>query len=284
MDRKVERMTGQMKRSLPPVADKEIIEIAVKAAKAAGKIQLEARKESLVVDKLFAHDIKLEADRKSEEAIINIVKEKISDAGFMAEESDEVKGSGEYLWIIDPLDGTMNYFHGQHHFCTCVACYRLGKKISESGISRLGEPVVGVVYAPAYDEIFVGDGKGNATCNSSAINASDVDELKNAIVTTSFGSKPRVMEAMQKIIGEMVRKTRKVRIQGSCGLDICSVAAGRLSALYQRDVRCWDFAAARVVLEAAGGKIEAKETAPNRWDVLACAPGIYDELTKLVNP
>ena len=266
----------------PPQTDKQILDLARKAALAAGAVQLECRENLLAVDCLYAHDIKLEADRLSENAIVDAVRAQMPDAAFMAEESGEIDGSGEYVWIIDPLDGTMNYYHGQHHFCTCVACYRRIED-SSKGLARLGSPVAGVVYAPAYDEFFTSLPDGKATCNEKLIRTSALTELADAIVTTSFASKPEVMARMEGVVHELVRRTRKVRIQGSCGLDICGVAAGRLSALYQSDVRCWDFAAARVILEAAGGCFEALEVAPNRWNVLACAPGIFSEMQALVN-
>lgn len=262
----------------------DIQTLALRAAKAAGAVLLECRQKALVVDRLFAHDVKLEADRLSEDAILRVIREAMPDAFVMTEESGELPGTSEYVWIIDPLDGTMNYYHGQHHFCTCVACYRRMDSCPVVGLARLGTPVAGVVYAPAYDELFSCQPTGgSASCNDHPVCVSGVRELADAIVTTSFASKPEVMARMEGVVHELVRRTRKVRIQGSCGLDICGVAAGRLSALYQSDVRCWDFAAARVILEEAGGKLEALEVAPNRWNVLACAPGIFTEMQALVN-
>jgi fructose-1,6-bisphosphatase/inositol monophosphatase family enzyme len=234
------------------------------------------------VDKLYAHDVKLEADRLSEQAAFAVIRSYLPDAPIMSEETGIVEGQGDFVWIVDPLDGTMNYFHRQHHFCACVACYRRGDS-SATGLEALGKPVAGAVYAASYDELFCSKTGGKPTLNGEEIRVAEVDNLADAIVTTSFGSKPEVMDRMERIVHNLLRKTRKIRIQGSCGLDICAVAAGRLSALYQADVRCWDFAAARVVLEAAGGKLDAVEVAPNRWNVLACAPGIFEEMKKIVS-
>lgn len=266
-----------------PLPDEAILSLARKAARAAGEVQLNCREKTLTVDRLYAHDIKLEADRLSEDAIVRTVREQMPDAAFMAEESGEIEGSGELVWIVDPLDGTMNYYHGQHHFCTCVACYRRDSQGSSAGLSRLGTPVAGVVYAAAYDEEFFGMPSAGSACNHTRLVPSSVDQLTDAIVATSFGSREEVMTRMDVIVHELVRKTHKVRLQGCCGLDICGVAAGRLSALYQSDVRCWDFAAARIILEEAGGMLEAIEVAPNRWNVLAAAPGVFDDLQALVN-
>lgn len=264
------------------LTDEAILALAHKAARAAGRVQLECRQHTLTVDRTFAHDIKLEADRLSEEAIFRTISDDMPDAAFMAEESGEIAGDGGYVWIIDPLDGTMNYYHGQHHFCTCVACYSRPAESADTGIDSLGTPVAGVVYAPSYDEMFSGRPDESATCNGQKILASPVDKLEDSLVATSFGSKPEVMARMEGIVHELIHRTRKVRLQGCCGLDICNVAAGKLSALYQSDIRSWDFAAARVILENAGGKIKIWNTGPNRWNVLAAAPGIFSELLELV--
>lgn len=261
----------------------DIQNIAMRAAITAGDVLLGCRQLDLVVDRQYAHDIKLEADRLSEEAILRVIRSVMPDASIMAEESGESLNEGEYVWIIDPLDGTLNYYHRQHHFCICVACYRKNTLPEETDVDRLGTPVAGVVYAPSYKEIFTTTKEAVATCNGQPIRTSDVTDLSKAIVTTSFASRSETTERMEGVIHELVKYTQKVRIQGSCGLDICGVAAGRLSALYQSDVRSWDFAAARIILEAAGGKMEAVETAPGRWNILACAPGIFAELQSLVN-
>ncbi len=270
-------------RSAPSWTDSEVLALAQQAARAAGAIQSDARKQALRVDRTYAHDIKLEADRLSEEAIVATVRARMPDAAFLAEESGAIAGSGQYVWIVDPLDGTMNYYHGQHHFCTCVACYRRAPAPDESGLDRLGTPVAGVVYAASYDELYAARSGQPSTCNGARLAPSAVDDLADALVATSFGSRPHVMERMEGVVCELVHRTRKVRLQGCCGLDICNVAAGRLSALYQSDVRCWDFAAARVILDAAGGRLEAREVAPNRWNVLAAAPGVFEGLRALVN-
>lgn len=271
-----------MLTSTPPHADTELLDIAVCAARAAGRIQLDCRNRTLAVDRFEAHDIKLEADRLSEEAILETIRRDMPDAHILTEEGGQIDGAGDYVWIIDPLDGTMNYYHGQHHFCTCVACYRRVPDAANDGIARLGEPVVGVVFAAAYNELFVGLPGKPSTCNGRPLRASSVTDLSDALVTTSLGSKPAVMERMGRVLTRLAGATRKIRIQGSCGLDICNVAAGRLSALYQPAVRCWDFAAARIIIEGAGGVLHAEESAPDRWDVLASAPGIFNPLDLLV--
>lgn len=262
-------------------ADK-ITEVCARAAKAAGTVQLEARGKVLNVDRHLDHDIKLEVDRLSEAAALEEIRRLMPEAPIRTEEGGEISGTGQYVWIIDPLDGTMNYFYGQHHYCSCIACYRLLEDLPQQGLGSLGVPVAGAVYAAGYDELFLAGENLRAECNGKSIHVSAVDALKDAIITTSFASREPAMSRMKNLINDLVYRCKKLRIQGSCGLDICAVASGRLSALYQSDVRCWDFAASRTILESVGGKIFAEQTDVNRWDVLACAPGIYEELKALV--
>lgn len=252
---------------------------ALRAALAAGEALLTCKQGQLEVDRLLAHDIKLAADRKAEEAILSILQTQDPDAEIHTEEAGDFSGSGDHIWYIDPLDGTMNFFHGQHHYCTCVGCFSTGHHPSGLGI-----PISGVVFAPDDDELFHAQPGQGAQCNGERIRCSGVDRLRDAILGTSFGSEPDTMQFMTDLMGELLPSTRKLRILGSCGLDICQVAAGRLSALYQRNIRVWDFAAATPILTEAGGILEIEPgSRPGTWNVLASAPGIFQELHDILN-
>ena len=239
---------------------------------------LTCRHERLEVDRLLAHDIKLAADRAAEDAILRVLRLEDPDTEIHTEEAGDFAGSKDHVWYIDPLDGTMNYYHGQHHYCTCVGCFH--KTAHPSG---LGRPIAGVVLAPDDGELFHAQMNKTAVCNGKRIQCSSVTQLADAIIGTSLGSEPDTMHHMTAMLTRLLPATRKIRILGSCGLDICQVAAGRLSALYQRDIRVWDFAAATPILLGAGGCIEIQRgSRPGYWHVLASAPGILDELKQLL--
>lgn len=230
------------------------------------------------VDRFYAHDIKLAADRNAERVILNIIREQDPEAEIHTEEAGDFEGQSDHIWYIDPLDGTMNYYHGQHHYCTCIACYTRG-----SALDGLGLPVSSAVFAPDDDELFLSNGRPHAVCNGKPLACSPVDELKDAIIGTSFGSSPETMSIMTDVFSRLLPACRKLRILGSCGLDICQVAAGRLSALYQRNIRVWDFAAAAPMVIKAGGCVDLQRSdRPGHWHILACAPGIRDELAGLL--
>jgi fructose-1,6-bisphosphatase/inositol monophosphatase family enzyme len=139
-------------------------------------------------------------------------------------------------------------------------------------------PVLGVIYAPLLDELFVGIHGQGSTRNGQKMAAPSVTDLGEAMISLSFGSTEETMRFMGNILKVLVSKTRKVRCLGSTALDLAHVAAGGLNALVQRGVRSWDFAAARIILEEAGGTFEAVQYASNLWEVIGCASGLYGQL------
>jgi fructose-1,6-bisphosphatase/inositol monophosphatase family enzyme len=147
----------------------------------------------------------------------------------------------------------------------------------------LGQPLVGVVYNPILDELFLGLTGSGATCNQGPISVRNESNLNEAIISLSFGSDEETMQLMEKINARLIRNTRKVRVFGSTSLDMVNVACGRISGLIQRKVRIWDFAAARIILEQSGGVFDASEIAANSWEIIACAPGLFAPLKKLSN-
>jgi len=234
------------------------------------------------VDRLHAHDIKLETDRLSEIAIVDTVRAAFPGHRIHAEEGGELPGEDDCVWLVDPLDGTMNYAQGFHYFCSCIACYRRPAGLPATGLAGLGEPLVGVVHAPALDQLFVGVAGRSATLNGQPLRIAPALSLADAVVGVSLGSEEKTMARMLSVVASLLRRCRKLRLFGACGLDVANVAAGRLSALVQRQVRCWDFAAARVILEAAGGVVDALAIGPDRWDVLACVPDLHAPLLDLL--
>jgi fructose-1,6-bisphosphatase/inositol monophosphatase family enzyme len=274
-----------------------IREVAVAAARVAGEKQKEHFGKATVIERVYAHDIKLEVDRISEAAIVEMVQSEFPDHLILAEESGQIGDGCEYVWFIDPLDGTMNFSSGLQYFCTCIACYKIdphGENPSAAGVKApingkkprtqesLGNPIVGVIYAPMLNELFVGVAGHGATLNGNPVTIRPGVALEDAIVAFSLGSEEKTISRMERIVSSLVRNCRKLRLLGACGLDIANIAAGRLDALIQRRVRCWDFAASRIILEEAGGIVDAVEFSPGRWDVLACAPVLQDTFLSIL--
>lgn len=261
-----------------------ILETAMGAVRAAGKLQMEWFRCDGGVEAFRRHDLKLKVDRMSEETIASVIRRSYPDHGILGEETGRRPGRTGYLWIVDPLDGSVNYHHGIPHFCVSLACHLLSRASGgreETAAPVTGEPVVGVVYAPVTDELFCGVRGGGATCNGRPIRVGDVHSLEEAVIGFSFGSREETMQRMCAMSASLARDARKLRAFGSTALDMAYVACGRMSGLIQGRVRCWDFAAARVILEESGGLFRAKEVDPGGWEIIACAPGLLHHLENL---
>jgi fructose-1,6-bisphosphatase/inositol monophosphatase family enzyme len=263
--------------------------VAINAARAAGQIQLDYfGRKTIHLDRTLEHDLKLHVDLLCDQEIRSIIWNDFNDHSILTEESGLCDNKSDYIWIVDPLDGSVNFFYGIPHFGSCVACYYCGNKLhsprneSWNELSTLGQPLVGVVYNPILNELFIGSAGSGATCNDKPITVGNESKLDEALISLSFGSDEETMQSMEKINAKLIRNTRKVRVFGSTSLDIVQVACGRISGLIQRKVRTWDFAAARIVLEQSGGIFDACKTAVNSWAIIACPPGLYAPLKQIV--
>jgi fructose-1,6-bisphosphatase/inositol monophosphatase family enzyme len=294
-------------------------ETAIAAARAAGEIQKAHFGTILNVDESTRRDVKLEVDRLCEQAIVETIRKDWPDHAILTEEAGRIGGSafpigkhlerpsrsqfgrlgqtaippssagggeGEHLWLIDPLDGTVNFFHGLPYFCASVACYRQTARRKEPLIlprwlEALGEPLVGVVYAPPTDELFVAEPGRGATRNDQPIRASSTTDLCEAIAAIGFGSRPGSQEHYIEQCARLAPRLRKLRTLGAAAYDLCNVACGRLTAFYEMRLWSWDIAAAAVVLREAGAVLDAIELEPDCWNVIAAAPGVYEEFRDL---
>lgn len=258
--------------------------MALEAARAAGEVLMAAFGKPQAVDDRPAHDLKLAADRRSEAAALAILQAHFPDHAIVSEETGLLNPGAEFRWYLDPLDGTVNYFMGQPYFCTCLACYHAPPQAGRQSSDPLGRPVSGVVLAPALNRCFEALPGGPALCNGRPVRPSPEKRLAEAVIGFSYGSDPDTMQRMMPVARVLAQRARKVRIFGATGLDLAHVACGGLSGLVQGKVRVWDFAAAKVIVEAAGGYCRAEPIGKGAWRLTAAAPGIALKLRQLVDP
>ncbi len=272
--------------------DLAVYAAAVNAAESAGARLREAFRKPPAVEKTLPHDLKLELDRGCEEAILEIIHDRFPAHGVLSEERGYLPPSEPFLWIVDPLDGTVNYFHGIPIFCTSVACYKVEREAgdprgSAGGAGRLpdgstlGEPIVGVVYEPLVRELYVGLRGRGARLNGRPLRLKPICSLSETIVTIALNSRPQGIDFTMRRLPALLERARKVRSFGSTAIDIAYVAAERIGAFLQMGTSLWDFAAAAVILREAGGVFEADEFLPGSWRILASNPGIYREIKEL---
>ncbi len=256
------------------VADR-ILETAIRAARQAGAIQMRHFRKPAVHCTPLLHDVKLETDRLCETAIVAAIRERFPDHAILTEESGELPGPGGYGWIIDPLDGTVNFWHGLPFFCTSIACYRRSNSAAAKGERGLsGAPVVGVVFLPFSQELFHGMPGRGAFMNAKSIGVGRAQSLAESVVSVSFGKTPATMQRMSRRLDALLPQVRKARCLGAAAAELAYVAAGFLNGLFYEGLKLWDFAAGKIILEEAGGFLEAIEAEPDQWRVLAGTPGL----------
>ena len=252
----------------------DLLSVAEEAARAAAA-ELTARAGDLAAlridTKSTATDPVSEADVAAEEAIRAVLARRVPDDGIVGEEGDDVLGSTGRRWIVDPLDGTVNYLYGNPQWCVSVAC----------------EGLVGVVYDPGRQELWAGAADGRATLNGAPLPRATAPDggLGHALVATGFGYDPAVREIQAGILARVLPGVRDVRRAGAAALDVVWVAGGRTDAFYEYGVKAWDTAAGEVIVAALGYEVRTIIGHGPMGDGNLVAPAeIAGELLALVDP
>ena len=219
---------------------------AIKAAKEAGKIILSYYSKNVnAVSKGSTYNLVTKADIASEDKIISIIKDKFPGHSIMTEESGEEIHKSDYCWVIDPLDGTNNFYHKFPMFCVSIALYKKGK------------PLIGVVFDPLKKELFYAEKNEGAFLNNKKIKVSSSNKLSKSLLALGFyyerGSLMRKsLDQMKRFFYEDVHGIRRA---GSAALDICYTACGRFDGYWELYLNPWDYAAGSLIVMEAGGRI-----------------------------
>lgn len=214
------------------------------AARAAGAFLRRSFHSEKVVDASLAHDVKLRLDKEAQELIAQHLLASFPQDSLLGEEGVGGCEGAADQWVVDPLDGTVNYFYGIPIFCVSIA------------LQARGQLVLGCVYDPMQDECFTAQRGKGAYLNGKRIQVSSRAGMQEAIVFIGHGSHDGSGENGIRRFARISSQVRKIRILGSAALTISYIAAGRLDAYIENRINLWDFAAARVLLEEAGGRLE----------------------------
>ncbi len=260
---------------------RELLEVAVRAARMAGELLLErfqAGPEREVSSKSTPTDLVSEADLASERAIRVLLAELRPEDGFLGEEGDDVASSSGLRWVVDPLDGTVNYLFGIPQWCVSVAVQ-----------DGEGSSLVGAIYDPCREELFTGVRGESPTLEGSAGRrtlASPLrEELATAMVATGFAYDAKVRAAQAEVLAKLIPRVRDIRRFGSAALDLAWTAAGLYDAYFERTVKPWDIAAGTLLCEAAGLRVvELPEHGELPWGILVAPPVLCEPLLELVGP
>lgn len=221
---------------------------AEKAARAAGAVMRRNLNSAKHINQSTRHDIKLELDVRCQTLIEGILRRAFPGVAILGEEGDSGDARAEARWVIDPIDGTVNFTYGIPHCCVSIALQQ-----RNPNSSRCYDTLVGVVYDPFCDEMFSAIRGRPARLNGRIIRASRRKKLGESIVAIGFAKSRATMRVGLPLFNKLVHRVRKVRMMGAAALGMAYVASGRFDAYLEFGIRLWDIAAGGLILECAGG-------------------------------
>jgi myo-inositol-1(or 4)-monophosphatase len=232
-------------------------------------------KSFIVSNKEGINNLVTEADHASEKAILDVIKKEFPDHYILSEEAGEIIQDSNYKWIIDPIDGTVNFAHSIPLCCVSIA------------VEHNGEIVMGSVYNPIMNELFFAEKGMGSTLNDKNISVSKKQNVITACLVTGFPyTYLDLPNGPLQIFEKLIRKGIPVRRLGSAATDLCWVAAGRFDGFYEHKLEAWDSAAGYLIVEEAGGKVtdfNGNKFSPYQPHILATNGTIHNELLAVIN-
>ena len=255
-----------------------MLNIAVKAARRAGAIINRASQDigTLTVKSKNFNDFVSEVDVAAERAIIETLKDAYPTHGFLGEESGSASNESDFIWIIDPLDGTTNFLHGFPQYCVSIA------------LQHKGEITQAVIYEPNRNDLYTATKGRGAFLNDKRIRVSKCDKLQESLIGTGFPFRDfKHLDTYLGMIKSMLQKTTGIRRPGSAALDLAYVANGSLDGFWEIGLSPWDIAAGGLLVREAGGiisNLNGKDGWLQSGNVLAASPKIYDAMVEVLAP
>ncbi len=248
---------------------RELLSLASRLAHQAGELALatwqQARNE--VGTKSSPTDVVTAADRAAERLIVDAIVAQRPEDGVLGEEGGNRPSRSGLRWVIDPIDGTVNYLYGHPHYAISIA------------VERDGEPVVGVVRNPATGEQWHAVSGEGAWRNSRPLACATPVGLEQALIATGFSYDARRRAHQGGVVAALLPRVRDIRRAGTCALDLCYVAEGRLDGYYEQGCQRWDVAAGSLIVTEAGGRVGGLRGKPfSPTMTLAAGADIYDRL------
>jgi myo-inositol-1(or 4)-monophosphatase len=251
----------------------ELLATAVAAARHGGAYALDNRRRRAEVQVAARHDVKLQLDVETQALITTFLHERYPAHDVLGEE-DSTGGTGAAAtrpeWIVDPIDGTVNFFHGLPYWC-CSVAVRVGERV-----------LAGAVFAPELNLLYAASADSPATCNEKPIAVSGTPRLEEAMIQLGLSQKAEAEYAQSAHFARIACRAQKVRIMGAAAIDMCFVAEGRTDGYWEPSIYLWDMAAAGLIVERAGGRTELLGSNGHQVNFMATNGHIHDALKALV--
>ncbi len=237
------------------------LQAAEQAARRAGKLLRENFHLRKDIDEAHPHDVKLALDRESQDLITEVLLDTFPDYALYGEEGIAGDQDASMQWIVDPIDGTVNYFYGIPHFCISIALRERERN----------ESVMGLIYDPMLDELWAVEQGGDPCLNGNPISCSKRSSLEESVLFVGCGKDKEAMATGLERFERASNRARKMRMMGSAALGMAYIATGRLDAYIESRISLWDVAAGILLVESGGGKVDLTPhpTKPDIWSVVA---------------
>ncbi|HET8957317.1 MAG TPA: inositol monophosphatase family protein [Microcella sp.] len=272
-------MTDATRASDRP-SDSALLELALEIAREAGRMIAAAREGTVTVAdrKSSVTDVVTQVDRDAEALIRDRIRAARPDDAFFGEESGGDAGTSGLTWVVDPIDGTVNFLYGIPHYAVSIAVVE-GPADPATWVER-----VGVVHNPATGETFTAVRGGGAFLGDRALRIPEPPQLAEALIATGFAYDADVRAEQGAAVAALLPRVRDIRRLGTASLDLCNLAAGRVDAYAERTLNPWDHAAGGLIVAEAGGVVVGRHgAAPSRDFLIAVHPELLGPLEALLD-
>jgi myo-inositol-1(or 4)-monophosphatase len=255
---------------------------AIQAARAAGKLMLANWHTSKRVNFTDAHDIKLELDVRCQKLIEKTLRAAFPQIPLLGEEGDSGDVNAEYRWVVDPIDGTVNYAFGIPHAAVSIALQKRDECRVASDENHIRSRTqfhvthhaphvtrLGVIYGPFTDELWTATRGGPTRLNGRIVRVSKRANVGDAIIAMGFSKSKTNLEKSLPFLNRLSRRALKIRIMGSAALELAYVASGRLDAYVERTINLWDLAAGALMVECSGGEFYTQPAPGGKFRMIA---------------
>ncbi len=250
-----------------------MLQTAIEAARRAGQIIVERHAAKRDISFKGYRDIVTDADTAAEAAVLDMIRARFPDHTILSEEAGGSGIGGGYTWVVDPLDGTTNYAHRIPVFCVSI------------GVLEAGEPLIGVVYEPLRDQMFIAERGGGATLNDVPLHVSRMANLGHTVIGLDWTRHDAGRQRVLACLHEIAPRCGTIRMLGSAALGLTYVAAGVLDAYFHLSISPWDTAAGMLLIAEADGRCTTLEGKPYHVEspgILATNGLVHDELLGLM--
>lgn len=252
-----------------------LLDLAERAARQAGRELMDRYGMATGVGtKSSTTDPVSDADRAAEQVLVSAITGERPEDGLLGEEGADREAVSGLRWVLDPLDGTVNYLYGFPGWCVSVAC--------EDRVDGEWAGLVGVIHDPLREETFRATRGGGADLDGVPLKVNDPVPLRSALVATGFGYDAEDRRRQAAVVAALLPRVRDIRRAGSAALDLCSLAAGRVDGYYEDTPSRWDWAAGGLIAAEAGAVVSSLYAPDGNAGVLAAGPALHDPLREAV--